>query len=78
MQDSRCLTAPGAAIKTLWRLPGCFFPESAETALSFHSNLARWSKAGEDCYLRSASRGQEFVLDTTRYPGVVAWLREIL
>lgn len=78
MQDALRLTAPDAASTTQWRLPGCFFPESAETALSFHSNLARWSLEGESCYLRSASRGQEFVLDTLRYPGVVSWLREML
>lgn len=75
MQDRFRLTAPEAASTTQWRLPGCFFPESAETAMSFHSNLARWSRDGENCYLRSASRGQEFVLDTARYPGVVSWLR---
>ena len=72
------LTAPGAATTTQWRLPACFFPESADTAMSFHSNLARWSLEGEDCYLRSAARGQEFVLDTSSNPGVVSWLRTLL
>ncbi|MDL0431723.1 hypothetical protein QPM17_11325 [Marinobacter sp. TBZ242] len=78
MQDHLRLTSADAASTTQWRLPACFFPESAETAMSFHSNLARWSLDGDHCLLRSASRGQEFVLDTITYPGVVSWLRGIL
>lgn len=78
MQSSHQLTAPEAATTTQWCLPGCFFPHSAETAMSFHSNLTRWSRDGDYAYLRSASRGQEFVLDTSKHPGVVSWLREIL
>lgn len=78
MQSPLRLTAPDAAAITQWRLPASFFPESAETAMSFHSNLARWTREGEDCYLRSAARGQEFVLNTLSYPGVVSWLRNLL
>ena len=78
MQSPLRLTAPDAGTTTQWRLPACFFPESAETAMSFHSNLARWTREGEDCYLRSAARGQEFVLDTVSYPGVVSWIRDLL
>ncbi|MFN2361778.1 MAG: hypothetical protein ABR522_11965 [Marinobacter sp.] len=78
MESSLRLTAPEATSTTQWRLPGCFYPESADTALSFHSNLSRWHREGGHCYLRSASRGQEFVLDTSKYPGVVSWLGNIL
>ena len=78
LEDRLRLTAPDAASTTQWRLPRCFYPDSADTAMSFHGNLARWSRDGDDCTLRSASRGQEFVLDTIEYPGVVSWLREIL
>lgn len=78
IQDRLRLTAAEASSTTQWRLPSCFFPESAETAMSFHSNLARWTRDGGFCQLRSASRGQEFVLDTINNPGVVSWLKEIL
>lgn len=78
MEDSLRLTAPEARLTTQWRLPGVFYPGSADSALSFHSNLSRWHRDGDHCYLRSASRGQEFVLDTSGYPGVVSWLRNIL
>ena len=78
LEERQRLTAPDAASTTQWRLPGCFYPGSVDTAMSFHGNLARWSRDGEYCTLKSASRGQEFVLDTIEYPGVVSWLREIL
>ena len=78
LDERQRLTAPDAASTTQWRLPGCFYPDSADTAMSFHGNLARWSRDGEYCTLKSASRGQEFVLDTSGCPGVVSWLREIL
>lgn len=78
LEDRFRLTAPDAVSTTQWQLPGCFYPTSADTAMSFHGNMARWSLDGDRCYLKSASRGQEFVLDTVGYPGVVSWLKEIL
>lgn len=77
-KDQFRLTAPNAGSTTQWRLPGCFFPDTADTAMTFHGNPERWSRDGDYCYLKSAARGQEFVLDTSRYPDVVSWLRIIL
>lgn len=71
------LTAPGAGQVTDWRLPDAFFPGAGQLPLSYHHNPDRW-RVDDDapgfCRLRSAARGQEFVLDLTQYPGVSEWL----
>lgn len=78
MHNHYRLTAPGVMSPTRWRLPSFFYPNNSGLTLSFHSNPARWSKAGEYCYLMSASRGQEFVLETSAYPEVIPWLNGLL
>lgn len=78
IHDEYRLTAPEAASPTQWRLPGFFYPSSFDLALSYHSNPARWSRAGEYCHLTSVSRGQEFVLDAAAYPDVSPWLEGLL
>lgn len=67
------LTAPGA-LRTRWRLPGWFYPTASRKPLSYHGDTSRWSRDEEFTYLRSAMRGQEFVLDTADYPETLAWL----
>ena len=52
-----------------WTLPGAFLPRG-RPPLSYHGDLARWSRRGKDARLRAAARGQEFVLDLERYPEV--------
>lgn len=69
----RCLTAPGR-LRTQWRLPRWFYPQQGKPPLSYHADLTRWSCDEEYAYLRSAMRGQEFVLDTRHYPEAAAWL----
>ncbi len=66
------LTAPGRT-RTWWRLPRWFFPEDGRAALTYHGNRERWTRHGDHVLLRSAARGQEFVLDTADYPEAVAW-----
>lgn len=78
MQPPHRLTAPQAPSPTHWRLPRAFFPGPEQTPLSYHYNRDRWHLADDHCDLRCAARGQEFVLDTTAYPGVQAWLAELL
>ncbi|WP_029652371.1 hypothetical protein [Marinobacter daepoensis] len=71
------LTAPGAGRVTDWRLPAVFFPGPGKSPLSYHHNPGRWqvdNEAAGFCRLRSAARGQEFVLDLGQYPGVCEWL----
>ena len=68
------LTAPDAQQPSRWRLPAGFFPGTGRTPLSYHHRSSRWRRAGRYCHLDSAARGQEFVLDTSDYPGVRRWL----
>ena len=72
-QDDLCLTAPNA-LRTLWRLPPWFYPTADKPPLTYHTALSRWSRDADYTYLRSAMRGQEFVLDTAHYPEAVEWV----
>ena len=76
---SLVLTAPGAEGPSRWQLPSGFFPNPGRVPLSHHSKLDRWRRIGRDrCSLQSVSRGQEFVLDMTQYPGVAEWVACLL
>lgn len=71
------LTRPGAS-RSYWTLPGCFMPASSETALTYHTDLARWEAAGDRIHLRSVAKGQEFILDCGRHPGSEEWVAGII
>jgi hypothetical protein len=84
--------APGAAVlrysekarltkagspPSLWSLPACFHPDSAETPLTYHSKQWRWSASeGGRVTLRSMYRGQEFVVPVNQ--GIHEWLTDLL
>ncbi|MDR9425164.1 MAG: hypothetical protein RI567_07770 [Marinobacter sp.] len=75
MTELHRLTAPDAKGVTDWRLPAAFLPMAGTEPLSYHHKTARWrSDEPGWCRLKSAARGQEFVLDLDQYPGVVDWL----
>jgi len=77
-----CLTAPGCT-RTVWALPRWFYPEGKKSSLTYNPPL---SPKGEPNYtlhedhvrLKSAGKGQEFVLDATHYPEAVGWVRKII
>ncbi|MEZ4865105.1 MAG: hypothetical protein R3C14_27565 [Caldilineaceae bacterium] len=73
----RVLTAPGRK-RAEWRLPRWFYPHNGRPPLSYHSDRTRWTLADDFVHLRSAHRGQEFVLDTTAYPEALPWLSDLL
>ena len=77
VNDGRRLTAPDATRPTVWSLPGGFLPKG-RPPLSYHGSPDRWSERGDGVLLRSAARGQEFVLDLDLYPELVGWVREII
>ena len=68
------LTNPNGSGVTDWRLPRCFYPDNGKSPLTYHPKLDHWRHNERYTYLRSASRGQEFVLDLDQYPGVTDWL----
>ena len=68
------LTDPNGSGVTDWRLPRCFYPDEGKCPLTYHPKLDRWRHDDRYAYLKSASRGQEFVLDLDQYPDVTDWL----
>ncbi len=70
------LTKPGAT-RGLWQLPAWLEPTAEKPPLGYHSDPKRWQSHANHVDLRTASRGQEFVLDVTKYPEALAWLRTV-
>lgn len=71
------LTAPGCS-RTEWRLPAWFHPSDTRPPLSYHGDPGRWTRGAEWCGLRSAAKGQEFVLQADRYPEAAAWVAALI
>ena len=72
------LSDPVSRLPSEWRLPSWMEPSSMTTALSYHRVPARWSTAGGITRLRSAARGQEFVVSTCDYPRAAGWLEALI
>lgn len=72
------LTAPGAETPGLWELPRWFHPRDGKCPLTYHADLARWTKTSNRTRLNSVARGQEFVLDTGEYPEAAGWVETLL
>jgi hypothetical protein len=71
------LTKPGAN-RSLWNLPAWFAPAHDRPSLGYHSEVTRWSILGDRVDLQTVARGQEFVLDTSRYPESLRWIRDLV
>ncbi|MGA3118660.1 MAG: hypothetical protein ABSF90_30080, partial [Syntrophobacteraceae bacterium] len=70
----RQLTAPSAPNPSLWGLPEWFFPQNGLTPLTYHADPGRWRRVEHGTELRTAARGQEFILDCDEYPEAFQWL----
>jgi hypothetical protein len=80
--DALCLTDPNQKdenySRCVWRLPEWLFPQHEKKALTYHPNTSLWKHMDGYTQLRSASRGQEFVLDCDDYPQAAEWAAELL
>ncbi len=74
----RQLTAFHAENLSVWNLPGWFHPGENLKPLTYHSDLQRWQKRGDRTELKSAARGQEFVLDCDEYPEAIRWACDLI
>jgi hypothetical protein len=74
----RCLTAASAQNPSTWDLPVWFYPEGQRPALTYHANPERWRINGARTELKSAARGQEFILDCDEYPEAIPWVAHLL
>lgn len=72
------LTAPESRSSSHWLLPKCFEEQLDRPSLTYHKNQARWSRHDDGVLLSSAGRGQEFVLDCDKSPGVISWITELV
>lgn len=72
------LTAPGAS-KSKWRVPAWLSPLNDGPGLSYHRDLARWTKDenGQDL-LQTVAKGQEFVGDVAAIPQAGQWLEALI
>jgi putative DNA base modification enzyme with NMAD domain len=70
------LTAPGKS-RSVWQLPRCFAPTKSRSIFTYHHDVARWTVGSQHCHLQTVAKGQEFVIDPTGCPGVMAWIRRL-
>lgn len=78
MQSEHRLTAPDARNTTQWRLPLAFYPDQVADAMTYHQNLERWTRQADHCQLKSAARGQEFVIDAKNKPALRHWAADLI
>jgi hypothetical protein len=70
--DQLRLTKPGST-RSVWSLPAWFMPQAGQTPLSYHPRPDQWLQNEKGVTLRSAAKGQEFVLDGAVYPQAEGW-----
>lgn len=75
--DKLVLTQSGKS-RSHWQLPKWFDFTDKPSELTYHSNPKRWDHDESFVYLQTVARGQEFVLDTDRYPGARGWAKALI
>lgn len=76
---SLCLTDQHPYVsRRMWRLPSWMFPADDRPALTYHADPRHWEVREDHVLLRSAGRGQEFVLDCAHYPEAIPWLANLI
>jgi len=72
------LTASSARSPSIWHLPAWFHPTAKRIPLTYHAERGRWRIIGSRAELRTAARGQEFILNCDDYPEAVPWVSDLL
>jgi hypothetical protein len=72
------LTAPDSRLRGVWRLPAWCAPRAGHFPFTYHPRPQSWQPQADHTRLRSAGRGQEFVLDTAHYPEAIGWARTLI
>ena len=77
--SSLCLTNQEPYVsRRIWRLPRWMSPAAGRMPLTYHAHQKYWEMKEDHLLLRSAGRGQEFVLDCDEYPEAVEWLANLI
>ncbi|MDB5906423.1 MAG: hypothetical protein JWP34_537 [Massilia sp.] len=71
MRPALTLTKPGCS-RSVWSLPSWFAPEG-RVPLNYHPNPDSWKNEEGSVTLRSAAKGQEFVINGDVYPQLESW-----
>ena len=77
LNEKLILTANGQT-RSIWNLPNWMYPSDNKLPLSYHEKHEKWKQKERATQLTSASRGQEFVLDTSFYPEACEWLFDLI
>ncbi len=77
-REELCLTCPNQPNRSVWKLPKWFYPRDDFPSLSYHGNKKRWRLDGDHAIMQSVGKGQEFVLNTDKYPEAVSWARDLI
>lgn len=78
-RPSLCLTNTDPyRSRRLWRLPEWMYPTEGKTPLTYHARQEAWGRESGYTLLRTAGRGQEFVLDCEEYPQAVEWAGSVI
>jgi Nucleotide modification associated domain 3 len=72
------LSKPGQPNRRVWQLPRWFYPRERCFPITYHPDKASFHRHREYCYVESAARGQEFVLNTAEYREAISWARRII
>lgn len=76
MRPTLQLTKPGCS-RSIWSLPSWFAPQG-RSPLSYHPKADSWHAEEGGVTLRSAAKGQEFVLDGSAYPQLESWAHSLI
>lgn len=76
IRNIQILTDTRQSNRTLWKLPASFYPKQGLNPLTYNP-VPNWEVEGDYALLKSASKGQEFILDIEKYPDVNDWLKEL-
>ena len=71
------LTAPGYT-RRYWKLPKWFHPENRASCLTYHYRPDWWQQEEDHVLLKSAARGQDFVLNCDHYPEAIGWAKSLV
>jgi len=72
------LTDRESVSRGVWRLPRWFYPRGRCFPLTYHRDKASFSRRGNYSIIKSAARGQEFVLDSREYREAESWARRLI
>ena len=71
------LTRSGSS-RSVWSLPSWFMPKNGREPLSYNPRPDQWETDASHVTLRSAAKGQEFILDGAAYPEAESWASDLI